>query len=324
MGVSRAWFAEGENPVLWTELDCRLVLGAYGSTGIARLRKMFEASRFSLLESINLECCKPVGDAELELLHAVAGTLRRVNLNALHTASPEAIATLGRRCVRCEALSLYWHPRLGDAVLQACATSMGATLRDLNVAGCGGITDAGLAMLVSACARLERLNVTRCSKLTDASLRHIADAAGRHLLELNAYANRAFSDQGYGYLANSGIPTLEKLDTCGAQLLTSPALSSLVRRCGATLVYLNCSWCVALDDRAGIAVADNCSALGLLSFHGIIGITDVAIDVLAGSALKTTLTTLDINGCARVTDYRRETRRLYDMFPNVTTWIHHR
>lgn len=324
--VCRGWRTEAENPSHWPVLDCRAVMAASvdAEAGRATLRRLLRSPRFSSLEAINLECCKPVGDAELELLHDTAATLQRVNLNALHSASPEAITALVGRCVKCISLELYWHPRLTDAVLVACSNAMGSTLRDLNLAGCGTITDAGITRLMSKCTHIEKLNITRCPKLTDEALQRIAEAVGKNIKDLIAYADSAFSDVGYGHLANSGLPRLERLDTCGARLLTSAALATLVRRCGTTLSYLNCSWCVALDDRAGLAVAKACRVLKLLSFHGIMGITDLSINALAESPVATTLTTLDINGCARVTDFRRDTPRISKMFPFVTTWIHHR
>lgn len=323
--VSRAWRSEAESPLYWTVLDCRAVLAAYENAedGVAAIRRLLESPRFSLLESVNLECCKPVSDAELALLHPMAESLVDINLNALHSVSAEAVAALAQKCVRCESFSLYWHPRLSDSVLHACATSMGATLRVLNLAGCGAVTDAGICKLAAACTRLERLNITRCCKLSDDSLRYIANAAGRTLIDLIAYADAEFTDVGYGYLANSGIPRLEKLDTCGARLLTSAAIAAVVRRCGQTLIHLNCSWCVALDDRAGLAVAMSCRVLKLLSFHGIVGITELTIGALAESTVAVTLTTLDINGCVNIV-FRRQTNRLSALFPFVTTWIHHR
>jgi len=316
LSVCRSWRSESERPCFWLSLDARRVFAAYGAEGLGHLRSLLASRRFSLLEEVNLECC-PVGDAELALLLKVKGTLKRLNLNALHGTSPAAIEGVVADSA-IESLDVYWHPDVGDAFLRA----LPSTVTDLNVSGCQRVTDAGFLSVAKKC-RLRTLDVTRCPKLSDSSLKALAPRS--KLEELVAYADSQFTDFGFAALTNYGaLERLRKLDTCGARQLTAPALAGVVKQCGKTLTYLNLSWCVALDDRAGEAVARNCTRLDLLSFHGIVNITDRSIDALARSKVKDTLTTLDIQGCKHVTDYRRQTDRLFTLFPNVSCWTHHR
>lgn len=296
LAVSRVWRTEAERPSLWKSLDAR------AEPVLARL---LESPRFAQLQELNLECCRFVTDRELGL---VPGTLTRLNLNAVHSVSPSAIEDLVARCPLTQ-LSLYWQPEVTDVVLTRHLTYV-------NVAGCKKLTDRGIFAL----ANVTYLDVTRCPFLTDAALRHVADFPLKTLI---LYADSNFSDAGFGALAN-GRAKLEKLDVCGARFLTSAALAAVTRRLGDTLTYLNCTWCVSLKDDAVLALASVCNVLSLLSLHGIINITDKAVDALAASPCATTLTTFDINGCAKVTDYRRNTPRLFDMFPNVKVWSYHR
>lgn len=302
LAVSRMWRTEAERPGLWKSLDARAA---------PVLERLLELPRFAQLEELNLECCRDVLDHELR---NVPGTLTRLNLNAVHSISPASILELVAKCHGLRELELYWQPEITDSVLRATSRH----LTSLNVAGCKKITDRGIFAL----SKLTYLDVTRCPRLTDASLRHIADFPLKTLI---LYADSNFSDAGFGALANGRAATkLEKLDVCGARFLTSAGLAALTRRLGGTLTYLNCTWCVSLGDDAVLALASVCSVLSLLSLHGIINITDKAVDALAASRCATTLTTFDINGCAKVTDYRRNTSRLFEMFPNVRVWSYHR
>ena len=313
--VCKSWRKEGSRPALWTAFDARLV---FRNNGLAKLHEILTSPRFAQLEDVNFECCQDIGDAEVELLLPLAKTLTSLNFNALHKVSPAVVQALVKKCDKLKSLSLYWHPHLGDDVLKAASRE---TLTELNVSGCQQLTDAGIAALKD-CRNLKFLDITRCPKLTDEALKSLA---GIQLTHLIAYADSNLTDLGFASLANSrSLTNLVSLDTCGARHLTSFAVAAVVRQAGNSLTSLNLSWCVAITDDAAVAIANHCHVLTLLSFHGIVNITDVAIKALASSPSATTLTTFDINGCKFVSDYRRTSNRLPTLFPNVSVWTVHR
>jgi len=320
MAVCRTWRSEASRVSLWKVLDARLFFSAYRDVACERLRATLSSPRFSAVEEVNFECCKKVGDPEVAMVPPAH--LRRLNLNALHGVSAAAIEALVSQCGRLERLSLFWLPRLPDSALVAVARGCPG-LTALNLSGCLAMTDEGMDALLAKCTKLTDLDITRCPQLTDAALRRIAETLGRSLVDLNCYANSNFSDEGYGALAISAT-RLERLDVCGARLLSSAALAAVAAGCGASLTSLNCSWCTDLDDAAGVALARHCKRLKFLSFHGILAITDATIDALSKSPAGRTLETLDVSGCARVTDYRRGAGTLQAKFPNVTCWVAHR
>lgn len=84
----------------------------------------------------------------------------------MKTVGDRAVSALAARCPRLESLSLYWNPQLRDAALAALTAHRAGTLRALNLSGCKGVTDAGVAGL-ALCAQLRDLDLTRCVQATD-------------------------------------------------------------------------------------------------------------------------------------------------------------
>uniref|UniRef100_A0A7S3NPM5 F-box domain-containing protein n=1 Tax=Aureoumbra lagunensis TaxID=44058 RepID=A0A7S3NPM5_9STRA len=328
--VCKNWYKNGSKARFWHEIKAQNIFAAYGKEeGKRRLRSILKKSseknsRWSELKIINFECCKHITDVELDLIQSKIISL---NLNAAHGISSKSIELFlqSRPYLKLQELQLFWHPRLEDAVLQALATTDSRnTLTSINLSGCQNISDLGLNLMCRACRSITKINITRCPKLTDGTLKIIAQTNGHHLQDLIAYANSNFTDVGYGELANVNLTKLQNFDSCGARFFTSHALTALVRKAGLSLLSLNLSWCVSIDDQGGIAIAHHCSSLQLLSFHGNQFISDRTIEALAQSSCAITLNTLDLSGCSRVSDYRRNTTRLPSLFPHVSSWTVHR
>lgn len=312
--VCRAWRKGASEESLWRDLDARRVYAAYGEGGNAVLKERLLRGR--AWSSVNLECCRRCDGAVLDAVDA--SRLVALNLNAAHACAPDAVARLLARCGRLETLGLYWHPRVEDGALVGLAAAEPPLAR-LNVSGCGRLGDAGLAALLKAAPTLEVLNLTRCPGLTDASLFRIADCLGSRLRILNCYA-----DAGLGaYDALASCPNLEELDCTGSRRVTGAAIAAVAESAGERLTRCVLSWCVRVCDVAGLALAAKCPRLRVLSFHGSTLVSDAAIDALAASPASTALEALDVNGCARVTDYLRRDGVLAPRFPNVTTWTLH-
>lgn len=67
----------------------------------------------------------------------------------------------------------------------------------------------------------------------------------------------------------------------------------------------NLTWCVKVTDAGVIAMACGCPSLGLLSLHGILGVTDAAILALQQNCADH-MHTLDIQGCISIEHRSRQ------------------
>lgn len=311
--VSRGWRNAASDAALWEVLDGRDLVAAFGAGAETRIAALAARRPWA---AVDLECCRRVGDAALDALDA--SRLANLNLNAAHGVSAAAMCRLLGRCGKLEALALYWQPRLEDAALLALAAAR-PPLATANLSGCQRVTDAGVAALLRACPSVAALDVTRCPRLTDATLWRIGAALGPALRSLTCYADAQLA----AYDALAACPNLEALDCTGSRRLTGAAVAAVARAAGPRLRRLILSWCVAVDDAAGLAVARYCPNVDVLSFHGSTLVSDATVDALAAAPASTSLVALDVNGCARVTDYLRRAGTLAPRFPRVTRWTLH-
>ena len=82
----------------------------------------------------------------------------------------------------------------------------------------------------------------------------------------------------------------------------------------------NLTWCVKITDVGLTALASGCPSMGLLSLHGILGVTDAAIRALQQHC-ATSLHTLDTQGCMQIQQRRRN--QLLQMLPHLVCFEVH-
>ena len=232
------------------------------------------------------------------------GPLRQLQLEGLDdVALDDLLCEISHSRAGCclEVLSLQ-RSVFAAATLHACSPLvpkwMGPTimpsLLELELGGCGALTDAGLEALTSAAPALLRLRVTvnallrrprlSCPKLRFATLAicaNLMDVAVDHLC-----------------LAS---PLLEELSLWRCSSLTAPSLR------GAHLTIVNLSECISLEDRALSTLLRHCPRLTNLSLAGCEALSCEIADlahtvtlgsppVLPGGACLTTLDASDICG----------------------------
>lgn len=191
----------------------------------------------------------------------------------------------------------------------------------VNLSGCKYITDEAVKVLVETCKGIYHLNLTRLPKLTQDGIQAISKAGLTNLQYLNLYASTEIENSGFVALAESGYSRLTFLDLCGCKNIQD---DTLIKLCSSfpNLTYLNLTWCVSLNDKAIVdGVAKYLSKLNLLSIYGLVRITDKSIDALLASPNRTTLETLDINGCREVT--MGDDLTIRSLFPNVKVTVFH-
>ncbi|RZC65105.1 hypothetical protein C5167_008794 [Papaver somniferum] len=329
-------------PSLWQVIDLREM-----SNAGERLISALSLSRYLHIKGLNLEFAQDVEDKHLNLLKSkckeALGNLESLNLNGCQKISDKGIEVVTSACPKLKALSIYWNIRyslclpvlMTDLSIQQLVKNCSCIV-DLNLSGCKNITDKSMHLIADHYNELEELNLTRqesisfdfihdvclmlfsflrCVKLTDGGLQQILLKCSS-LQYLNLYALSGFTDG--AYMKISHLAHLRFLDLCGAQNLSNQGLSSIAR-CK-NLVSLNLTWCILVTDAGVVAIARGCPSLEFLSLFGILGVTDMCLEVLSGFCSKT-LTTLDVNGCTGIKKRSRD--ELTQLFPKLTCFKVH-
>eukprot|EP00908_Phaeocystis_cordata_P026161 Transcript_8630.p1 GENE.Transcript_8630~~Transcript_8630.p1 ORF type:complete len:446 (+),score=168.75 Transcript_8630:1467-2804(+) len=119
--------------------------------------------------------------AALNLAQASLG-LHKLLLKRCVQLSDEAVVGLAAACRgTLRVVSLNNVPALSDLSLQALAEHCAASLEDLDVSWCRGVTDDGVGLLADSCTQLRRLSIWGCSQLTPRFFRGYSNAQLRIL-----------------------------------------------------------------------------------------------------------------------------------------------
>ncbi|KAK9725634.1 hypothetical protein RND81_05G158700 [Saponaria officinalis] len=291
-------------PTLWQALDFREMNDAG-----ARLLSALSLKRYKHVKRINLEFAQGIEDTHFNLIkNRCANSLQNLevlNLNGCQKISDKGVDEITSACPELRVFSIYWNVRVTDVGIQHLVKHCRHVI-DLNLSGCKNITDKSMQLVAGTYPKLESLNITRCVKITDGGLKCILSKC-LSLQSLNLYALSSLTDEVYTKIS---LGQLKFLDLCGAQNLTDQGLSCIAK-CS-NLVSLNLTWCVRITDVGVITLAELCKFLEFLSLFGIIGVTDKSLEALSGSC-RSTLKTLDVNGCINI---KRRTREdLLQLFP---------
>ncbi|KAL9240184.1 hypothetical protein vseg_014432 [Gypsophila vaccaria] len=291
-------------PTLWQVIDLREM-----SNSGERLLSALSLKRYDHVKQINLEFAQGVEDIHFNLIkNKCANSLQNLeilNLNGCQKISDKGVDEITSVCPELRVFSVYWNVRLTDVGIQQLVKHCKHVI-DLNVSGCKNISDRSMQLIAGTYNELESLNVTRCVKITDGGLKCILSKC-LSLQSLNLYALSSLTDEVYTKIS---LRQLKFLDLCGAQNLTDQGLSCIAK-CN-NLISLNLTWCVRITDVGVTALAEGCKFLEYLSLFGIIGVTDKSLEALSGSC-RSTLKTLDVNGCINIK--RRTREELLQLFP---------
>ncbi|RLN98776.1 hypothetical protein BBJ28_00002976 [Nothophytophthora sp. Chile5] len=138
------------------------------------------------LQELNLSGCFQLQERALVAVGTSCPALRRLSLQACPDVTLAAVTAVLRGCQRLARLDLSGVRRCDDRVLRAVAKH-GAALRQLIVAGCERVGDAGLDRLAATRAdQLELLDLSGCVQVSDAGVNALCEAFQRprlaHLL----------------------------------------------------------------------------------------------------------------------------------------------
>lgn len=312
--VSRVWRVASASPELWHTLDIRNSRNPAG--WLAAFGSCSRAGGGSWTGVDGTFCQQLRG----EDLSSLPRSLTSLNLNGCRGIDNAGIEMVARTCPNLTRLELYWNTHITSSALAAIGRGCPG-LAYLNCSGCKGVTDDGVRSLAKALqpGALSFLDLTRCHSISDRAIEDICCAHKQlNTLILFAAASQLLTDR--SCLAMGQLRSLRKLDMCGAQEITDVGVIALLRGSSATIRHLNLTWCKNLTDASMGAIAQ-AAHLEFLCVFGLVGISSVGLRHLA-AGVGHSLHTLDVNGCCGVAEYR-DRDSLRKLFPRVHRWVVH-
>ena len=205
--------------------------------------------------------------------------------------SPGSLLSLCAGAPPLETLDISNCQSLPDALLANCLPHVAGTLRSLNVRATK-FGDGAAAALAGAGANLARLNAS-CTDVSGHGLALLSDASDRlHYLDL-CYAAKLASADVLGCTRRHG-GRLTMLGVGGLTDLSSARLREMLEDSSASMLFLGCGGCDALDGAEALALlAALCPELRSLNLHKVTGCTLAALRTLLSSCPH--LRSLDCN-----------------------------
>ncbi|KAL2317408.1 hypothetical protein Fmac_031284 [Flemingia macrophylla] len=292
------------------------------------------------LEDLVLEHCIGIEDQGLATLQASCKSIKMLNLSKCQNISHIGIASLSKGAQNLEKLilsrslvvtadlakCLQSFPKLQLVKLDGCLGTMSglkgignlcASLKELNLSKCAGVTDENLSFLVQTHKDLEKIDITCCGRITHASISSITNSCLR-LTSLRMESCSMVSREGFLFIGQCQL--LEELDVTDTEIDDQGLLS--ISRC-TKLSNLKLGICLMITDIGLKHIASSCSELKHLDLYRSSRITDegiVAISLgcpllevvniaynsnitdtsLVSLSKSQKLRTLEIRGCTRI------------------------
>lgn len=221
--------------------------------------------------------------------------LESLQLDGCHQLTDAAVLALAEGCRGLQTLGLGGVAALSDRAV--CALARNATLTALTLDGCSLLTDTAIAALARTCRLVELSLGTWPSRLSslvrgpqDVPLAtdwpaHKAIAPPSVVRGLAPAAAPAVSDFGVRALAEDASQTLTALDLSGNGRVSDVALGALSARCS-QLAVLRLAGCPRLTD-AALAATAQLTALRTLDVEGCAGVSQAAVQ--AAKAIRAEL-----------------------------------
>ena len=238
--------------------------------------------------------------------------LTYINLNYCQKIDNDALIHISNTCHNLTHLELYIIPSLSDVGLKEIIMKC-PKLVYLNLSGCSHFGEESLLLLPKYLPKIEFLDLTRNYGLTDKCVEEIVKGC-TELKYLNLYALPKLE---MNFLKNINCVNLEFLDLCGNQNVTDEHFKKAAEKIN-NIKKLNLSWCTSLTDKTieYMFSKDRNKNLELISLHGILGVTDKAIDILKNNkGILENLNTIDLVACSNVKN--RDNKYIKNIFKNV-------
>ncbi len=201
-------------------------------------------------------------------------------------------------------LDLSYCQQVSDVGLWAIARHC-RSMKHLVLSGCDTVTNIGLRSLSLSLSEITILNFNHCHLLDDIGLTVISTGKWK-ILELYLQDCIGITDNGVGKLAKAQ-PSLKKLDLQGCSNVGEfgdKAIKEIGAFCG-NLEYLDLGGCRRVEDAGLRALAIGCPFLKTLKLAGCDALTSISLKALCKHSKD--MQTLQLGGCRKFTDKDFET-----------------
>ncbi|ONH99734.1 hypothetical protein PRUPE_6G046600 [Prunus persica] len=251
------------------------------------------------LEDLILEGCLGIDDEGLVTLKHSCKSLKMLNLSKCQNVSHVGLSSLTNGAEHLKQLVLAYGPsvttdlgkcllnysRLKSISLDGCLVTCSGTksigswcasLRELSLSKCLGVTDECVSFLVQAHRELQKLDITCCRKITSASIDCITKSC-TFLTSLRMESCSLVSEDAF-LLIGQRCQFLEELDVTDNEI-NNEGLKS-ISRCS-KLCSLKLGICLNITDDGLTHIGSGCPKLEELDLYRCLGITDVGIAKIA-------------------------------------------
>eukprot|EP01006_Ploeotia_vitrea_P003662 TRINITY_DN113016_c0_g1_i1.p1 TRINITY_DN113016_c0_g1~~TRINITY_DN113016_c0_g1_i1.p1 ORF type:complete len:457 (-),score=3.57 TRINITY_DN113016_c0_g1_i1:74-1423(-) len=227
---------------------------------------------YSALRELNLYCC-PISEGGIDAFATHCGTsLQKINLAFCgrdRDLGDEELIILGEKCPNLHSINVEGCTGVTDEGLAALGE---LKLQSLNVSHCRGVSDRGMCCLTNI-ASLTELNIDGCSQIESATIQHLVQHS----------------------------PKMKKILLDGADL-EDPPLEAALALWSDTLTYLSVSFCDCLTDSI-LPFASACTQLEYLQLRKC-KFTPVPLHTFFSSpTVRLPLTSLLIGECHQLDDF---------------------
>ncbi|KAL8093125.1 hypothetical protein AgCh_035129 [Apium graveolens] len=273
---------------------------------------------FKTLQTLNISSCENVNHAGLSSLINEAKPLRQLIL-AYGSPVTLALANSLRNCSLLQSIKL-------DGCLVTCSglRAIGnwcASLREVSLSKCMGVTDEGLSSLVTKHKDLRKLDITCCRKITHKSIAQITNSCTSltsfrmesctlvpresyvligqrcHFLEELDLTDNEVDDEGLISISRCSKLYSLKLGIC--LNITSEGLSYIGMSC-TKLTELDLYRCAGISDKGILSISDGCTDLQMINIAYCNDITDISLVSLSKC---TKIQTFESRGCPLITSF---------------------
>ncbi|KAJ6732346.1 hypothetical protein OIU79_003465 [Salix purpurea] len=198
------------------------------------------------LKAISLVNCSGIRDLKLDLPELSAcNSLRSLSIRNCPGFGDNSLALLGNLCPQLRNLELSGLQGVTDAGILSVLENCEAGLVKVNLSGCVNLSDEVVSVMTEQHGwTLEMLNLDGCRRITDASL--VAIAENCFLLYDLDVSKCAMTDSGIAAMARSKQLYLQVLSVSGCSMISDKSLPALVKL-GQTLLGLNLQHCNAIS-----------------------------------------------------------------------------
>ncbi|KAL3530949.1 hypothetical protein ACH5RR_010271 [Cinchona calisaya] len=270
------------------------------------------------LKELILVGCSGIDDEGLVTLKHECKELEILNISSIHNVSHIGLFSLTNGMERLSYLSLMYgfdvtadlakclqnFPALQFIKLDGCQVTCAgmkaiadccASLNELSLCKCTGVTDEGLSSITEKHNGLKKLDITCCREITHASLDSITSSCSS-LISLKMESCSLIPEEAF-ILIGQRCLSLEELDITDNEF-TDEGLTS-ISRCS-KLLSLKMGICMKITDNGLSHVGMCCPRLTQLDLYRCIGVTDVGIMAVANGCPA--LEMINMAYCDKVTD----------------------